>query len=471
MSGSDPARTEIPKFGHIPALDGLRGLAILMVMVIHQAGLVPKSALDRAVLMVLPLGEAGVDLFFVLSGFLITGILVASKGAPHYYRNFYARRFLRIFPLYYAVLFAVFFVLPHLVPSPQSKWGHVSGPNQLWYWAYLSNWYIALKTRGPTHGVVDLSWTLSIEEQFYLTWPMVVALSSRRTLLAICAGLIASGPAFRLTMVAIGAADNWSHFLTPLAVRRAGRGGWPGAAGPGWSGSLEAGAGGAGGAGGRTGVHPGTAGMAWVVVAAPGNGGRTGGAGGAVRVAAGPGHLGAAGFARTPALRQLGVGGSGPVQLCPILLPQSDPGGAPGPGDVPAGPGEAGAGEAGRPGGVLRVSLVGGASPGLGQLASFRGAHLAPQAILPLGPDPPGRGRSGCRGRPGRGIMMSSEPASRGGDLRVCHLGKYYPPSSAWVSWRVFEEPILRLKRFFPSGQTRPAEAVVGVGGGRAEES
>ena len=207
----------IPHVGHIAALDGLRGLAILMVMLFHQADFAAVTALQRVrPRRVIGQGQAGVDLFFVLSGFLITGILVESRGASRYYRNFYARRFLRIFPLYYAVLFAAFVVIPHWLPSLQkAKWAHATGWNQLWYWSYLSNWYIAIWTRGPTHGIVDLSWSLSIEEQFYLIWPWVVASCSRRALLRVCAALAVAGPLFRLATVVAGAPPTWPSFLTP----------------------------------------------------------------------------------------------------------------------------------------------------------------------------------------------------------------------------------------------------------------
>jgi peptidoglycan/LPS O-acetylase OafA/YrhL len=165
---SDPtsSREESAAIRFIPELDGLRGIAISLVLLFHLH--VPLFRI----------GWCGVDLFFVLSGFLITSILLATKGSAHYFRTFYARRFLRIFPLYYATLFLVFCVaLPiaaHLcIAKP------VSISEQLWYWLYISNWWNALG-----HSVYYLShfWTLAVEEQFYLFWPMVVFLLSRRSL-------------------------------------------------------------------------------------------------------------------------------------------------------------------------------------------------------------------------------------------------------------------------------------------------
>src|SRR5580704_13240421 len=87
------------------ALDGLRGLAILMVLFVHFIGdATAHTAVERGLVKLANYGIWGVDLFFVLSGFLITGILYDAKSSPHYFRDFYVRRTLRIFPLYYGVL-------------------------------------------------------------------------------------------------------------------------------------------------------------------------------------------------------------------------------------------------------------------------------------------------------------------------------------------------------------------------------
>ena len=120
MQSGTAQRPEIE--GHIPALDGVRGLAILVVMIGHfNLGYYPTYQFEYGLKTMIETGWWGVDLFFVLSGFLITGILLDAKGSSHYFRNFYVRRVLRIFPLYYGFLFA-FFVLAPLVrpPSPDS---------------------------------------------------------------------------------------------------------------------------------------------------------------------------------------------------------------------------------------------------------------------------------------------------------------------------------------------------------------
>jgi peptidoglycan/LPS O-acetylase OafA/YrhL len=104
---------------HLPALDGLRGVAILVVL-IHTFGLLdaPTTLAGRVFGAFMSQGWVGVQLFFVLSGFLITGILFDTQGAENYYSGFYARRVLRIFPLYYGTLLLTLVILPVFVSLP-----------------------------------------------------------------------------------------------------------------------------------------------------------------------------------------------------------------------------------------------------------------------------------------------------------------------------------------------------------------
>ena len=187
--------------GHIPALDGIRGLAILAVMVYHTfifGGMPFDSAADRAVFAIAGTGWAGVDLFFVLSGFLITGILYDARGSDGYFRVFYARRTLRIFPLYYGALALYFLVLPAAFPS-QAAVANTGG--QLWFWSYLSNVETAIHGWGATSAYVDHFWSLAVEEQFYLVWPLVIFHLSRRATLRLCAALCVGSLLFRAWLV------------------------------------------------------------------------------------------------------------------------------------------------------------------------------------------------------------------------------------------------------------------------------
>ena len=188
---------------HIPALDGMRGLAILLVMLFHMTMVPPVGYVALKWSRATPYGGLGVDIFFVLSGFLITGILLGARGQIHYFRNFYARRALRIFPLYYAITAFSFCVLPRLLPWTVAKFGPVNR-DAVWYWLHLSNFSIA--RRGAfLHGIMDVSWSLAIEEQFYLVWPAVVLLASPRNLRWICLGLICVSCGSRVLLTVLGA--------------------------------------------------------------------------------------------------------------------------------------------------------------------------------------------------------------------------------------------------------------------------
>jgi peptidoglycan/LPS O-acetylase OafA/YrhL len=192
---------------HIPALDGIRGLAVLMVMVCHftSTGL-PDTFAGKFVHRITGAGCSGVDLFFVLSGFLITGILYDAKNESHYFRAFYARRFLRIFPLYYGFLIVFFWVLPLVHPfTPAMQ--HMAA-RQGWLWAYSSNFIMAWE--GHWLFVVDWMdvghfWTLAVEEQFYLVWPLAVFLLSRRALIRVCVACMVAALVIRTGLVMHGA--------------------------------------------------------------------------------------------------------------------------------------------------------------------------------------------------------------------------------------------------------------------------
>ena len=176
--------------GHILALDGLRGIAILMVIFCHFVSNLWITADGWAwpLVAIAHAGWAGVDLFFVLSGFLITGILVDARGSPSYFKAFYARRVLRILPAYYGFLLVIFVLLPLLHLGAGENY-MLARQHQSWYWLHLTNIMMALGElpgRGPYPST--LFWSLAVEEQFYFIWPAIVALCSTTTLRKVCIG-------------------------------------------------------------------------------------------------------------------------------------------------------------------------------------------------------------------------------------------------------------------------------------------
>ena len=163
-------------------------------MIAFHVGSGESSSVLPHVAQWLGFGWCGVDLFFVLSGFLITGILIDTKETAHAFRNFYARRILRIFPLYYLTLMVYFHGLPaaaHLLPG----FHQFQRTEELWYWLYVCNWSPSV---GMAHALLTHLWSLSIEEQFYLFWPLLVFTLSRRWVGRLCAAVIVLTPCLRL---------------------------------------------------------------------------------------------------------------------------------------------------------------------------------------------------------------------------------------------------------------------------------
>ncbi len=195
----------------ILALDGIRGIAILWVLfhhlyLMHYVDFFPAWSLAIA-----KGGWAGVDLFFVLSGYLITGILYDAKGQPNYFKNFYLRRILRIWPLYYLLLSVVFVVVPQIAARPAAITGH-SGWG-LPYWFFVNNiWSVYLG--GWSDGWLGPTWSLAIEEQFYVIWPVTVLLTKRSSLSKICIGLLIGSVALRIGLTLGGIPAARSYFLT-----------------------------------------------------------------------------------------------------------------------------------------------------------------------------------------------------------------------------------------------------------------
>jgi len=198
-TASNPA----PRSARIPELDGLRGLAILLVILCHYVGNADHRALGfwfHRALSVFTVGWSGVDLFFVLSGFLIGGILLDARSSPHYFRAFYMRRVFRILPLYYGwtLLFGVLAGLAlWLAPgrTPLTSHDLFQVPLHLFFlqdiWIGMPSW--------PWIWFV-VTWSLAVEEQFYLLAPILIRYISVRRLVPLLFVIIAVAPLFRFAL-------------------------------------------------------------------------------------------------------------------------------------------------------------------------------------------------------------------------------------------------------------------------------
>ncbi|HET9100292.1 MAG TPA: acyltransferase [Acidobacteriaceae bacterium] len=203
---------------HKPELDGIRGIALIAVMMSHSGPFILNNSLFSKVLVyaMIP-GWSGVELFFVLSGYLITGILLRSKTAQNYFSSFYMRRVLRIFPIYYMVLTVGFFVASH------NAWWNYLMPHlaetRVAYFFYLQNWPVFWN-----HGLVQNPnafghfWSLAVEEQFYVVWPLIIFFLPEKLVLWICTGGLLMALPFRIFMVHRFAEDFTAMTLTTSRI-------------------------------------------------------------------------------------------------------------------------------------------------------------------------------------------------------------------------------------------------------------
>ncbi len=193
---------------HIPALDGIRGLAALSIFIYHYGGMHSSYGFIRLAGEVINFGWAGVSLFFVLSGFLISGILWESFDKKGWWQRFYWRRSLRIFPLYYFALLLIFVA---------TLWfnGHQWPLGSIWpFLIYLQNMppLYTVWNKFPNAFAVSHFWSLAVEEQFYLIWPFLLVWTRGRNITArrMCILIWALSFSFRLAVCMAGMKELWA---------------------------------------------------------------------------------------------------------------------------------------------------------------------------------------------------------------------------------------------------------------------
>ncbi|HEV7705845.1 MAG TPA: acyltransferase [Gemmatimonadaceae bacterium] len=217
-SAPPSTRTLAPSKVHLPALDGVRAIAILMVVVYHSLNGLPGMTFAQNVVMRLTSqGWLGVDLFFILSGFLITGILMDARESAHALRNFYARRVLRIVPVYVLFLMFSLWLAGRIGTSSADEVAQLH-QTQGWYWTYTLNILIALRNWSAITLPTGHLWSLAIEEQFYLVWPLAVLLLSPLTLKRTALACIAGAELCRLGFVLAGVDGHVNFVLLPTRM-------------------------------------------------------------------------------------------------------------------------------------------------------------------------------------------------------------------------------------------------------------
>jgi peptidoglycan/LPS O-acetylase OafA/YrhL len=197
----------LPAF--IPAFDGLRGIAILAVLLYHCLPRLQGTFVERFVVW----GWTGVSLFFVLSGFLITGIILDAGSSPGFYANFFARRCLRIWPVYWLLLFLFYVFFPLLFSGYRWMLHDIAAAPWLFLLLFVQNlWPVALP------GAIGPTWSLAIEQQFYLFWTPIARRVPPRWLLLAAAAMLATSPLVRLLCGGRFTPTNTLTHLDGLAV-------------------------------------------------------------------------------------------------------------------------------------------------------------------------------------------------------------------------------------------------------------
>lgn len=218
------ARTIAVNDKHIAELDGVRGIACLFVVVHHcLIGIVSPgfSSLAPYLRHFDTLLVGGVDLFFVLSGFLIGGILLDNRSAANFFGAFWARRACRILPVYWLLLstYVAALSLGPLFNAPWlDKW-LLNDPLPLWsYLTFTQNYVMALPPANNGALWLGITWSLAVEEQFYLLFPVLVYVLRRRTLVAIAIGCLVTAPIIRVVLWKAGGAFYSGYFPTPARM-------------------------------------------------------------------------------------------------------------------------------------------------------------------------------------------------------------------------------------------------------------
>ena len=211
-ASAEPA--QLPE--QLPQLDGARGVALLLVLAYHALS-DPRSRFEWLVHRLAVAGWTGVDLFFVLSGFLITRILRRERRSSRYFSAFYARRILRIFPIYYAVLLVALVVAPRI----SKAWAATYGFGAIPLFTFTGNLlpvFTRLSIKVGSPGPLSHFWSLMVEEHFYLVWPFLVWRLTRRGLVGVCALSFVIAEVSRLALLAARYDEDIISNFTPCRI-------------------------------------------------------------------------------------------------------------------------------------------------------------------------------------------------------------------------------------------------------------